>query len=103
MKRTNIMLGDEQHQALKSYAKKENRTIGKLVREAIDTVYGNKDSLEQRRDVSLKAYQEGLISLGKLAEVLGIDPAAARLYLRDRGIPLRVQDSADLPRDAANA
>jgi predicted HTH domain antitoxin len=103
MKRTNIMLDNDQHRTLKAYAQKENRTIGKLVREAIDSAYGNKDRLEQRREVSLKAYQEGLISLGKLAEVLGLDPVAARLYLRERKIRLLVQDSDDFRSDAAHA
>lgn len=103
MKRTNIMLDDDQHRSLKAYAQKEKRTLGGLVREAIDTTYGKKDSLDLRRDVALKAYQEGLISLGKLAEVLGLDPLSARLYLQERKISLRVQDLEDIRRDAAHA
>jgi len=103
MKRTNIMLGDAQHRALKVYAQHEKKTLGLLVREAIDTAYGKKDPLDLRRDISLKAYQEGLVSLGKLAEVLGLDPVSARLYLRERKISLRVQDREDIRRDAQHA
>ena len=103
MKRTNIMLDDEQHRSLKAYAQKENRTIGGLVREAIDTTYGSKDKLARRRETALNAYQEGLISLGKLAEVYGLDPQSARLYLRERNIPLRVQSIEEIRRDAENA
>ena len=103
MKRTNIMLDEDQHRSLKAYARKEGRTIGGLVREAIDTTYGAKDRLEQRKEIALNAYREGLISLGKLAEVIGLDPVSARLYLRERGIPLRVQDIEDIRRDAENA
>lgn len=103
MKRTNILLDDEQHRSLKTYARKEKRTLGRLVREAIDTTYGKKDSLDIRRDIALKAYQEALISLGKLAEVLGLDPLSARLYLQEHKIGLRVQDLEDIREDAAHA
>lgn len=103
MKRTNIMLDDEQHSSLKALARKEKRTIGGLVREAIDAAYGAKDKLEQRKATALNAYREGLISLGKLAEVLGLDPMSARLCLQERKIPLLIQDVEGIRRDAANA
>jgi predicted HTH domain antitoxin len=103
MKRTNIMLKDDQLKKMKLYARKEGTTLGGLVRDAIDTVYGKKDALEQRKQVALSAYQEGFISLGKLAEVLGLDPVSARNYLRERDIPIHSQDREDLARDAENA
>jgi|APFre7841882590_1041340.scaffolds.fasta_scaffold103457_2 predicted HTH domain antitoxin len=103
MKRTNIMLTEEQHKKMKAYAKKERRTLGHMVRDALDTVYREKNSMEQRRQVALNAYQEGLISLGKLSEVLGVDPLSARLYLKEQHIPLQVQDLKDISRDAADA
>ncbi|MBM3298012.1 MAG: hypothetical protein FJY83_10505 [Candidatus Aminicenantes bacterium] len=103
MKRTNIMLGDDQHKKLKDYARREGRTLGELVREAIDSSYKRKDPLEERRRVALSAYQEGFISLGKLAEVLGLDPLSARNYLRERRILLRTQDVEELAGDAKNA
>lgn len=103
MKRTNIMLTEEQHKKMKAYAKKERRTLGSIVRDALDTVYREKNTMEQRRQVALNAYQEGLISLGKLSEVLGVDPLSTRLFLKERHIPLQVQDLKDISRDAADA
>jgi predicted HTH domain antitoxin len=103
MKRTNILLKDDQHKKLKLYAKKEGATLGELVRDALDVVYRKKDPIEQRRGVALSAYREGFISLGKLAEVMGLDPVSARNYLRKKGIPVRAQDRSDLASDAKNA
>lgn len=103
MKRTNIMLTEEQHKKMKVYAKKKGRTLGRMVRDALDTVYREKNTMEQRRQVALNAYQEGLISLGKLSEVLGVDPLSARLFLKEQNIPLQVQDLKDISRDAADA
>lgn len=103
MKRTNIMLSAEQHRAVKAYARKEGKTLGRMVREALDVAYRKKDPLEARRETALNAYREGLISLGKLAEVLGLDPVSARFYLKERGVPLGVQDRGELDGDAANA
>jgi len=85
------MLNDEQHKKLKLYAQKEGRTLGELVRDALDTAYMKKDALEQRKQVAIDAYREGFISLGKLAEVLGIDPVSTRNYLIEHGIPIRGQ------------
>lgn len=103
MKRTNIMLSEDQHRKLKIYAKKEGRTLGGLIRDALDVVYKKKDVLEQRRQVALSAYKEGFISLGKLAEVLGLDPVSARNYLKEHDKPLHSQDLKDLKQDTENA
>jgi len=103
MKRTNIMLDDDQHKKLKLYARKEQTTLGGLVREALDVVYSKKDAVERRRQVALSAYQEGFISLGKLAEVLGLDPISARDYLREHGIPVHAQSLPELAQDVENA
>ena len=103
MKRTNILLKDDQHKKLKLYAKREGATLGELVRDAVDVVYKKKDPLEQRREVALSAYREGFISLGKVAEVLGLDPVSARDYLRGRGISVSGQDVGELTSDAKNA
>jgi predicted HTH domain antitoxin len=103
MKRTNIMLGEEQHKKLKAYAKKEGRTLGELVREAVDASYKKKDSLEQRKQVALSAYKEGFISLGKLAEVLGLDPVSARVYLKGLGIAILGPDRKEVAQDSKNA
>ncbi len=102
MKRTNIMLTDEQHRKLKSYAKRGEGTLGGLVREALDVTYG-KDALEHRKSVALEAYKEGLISLGKLSEVLGLDVVSARLYLKKHGIRIMLQKQSEVLQDAVNA
>lgn len=103
MKRTNIMLSDDQHKKLKCYAKREGRTLGGLVRDALDVVYKKRDRLEQRRKVAVSAYNEGFISLGKLAEVLGLDPVSTRNYLKEHGIPNQSQGMEDLAQDSENA
>jgi predicted HTH domain antitoxin len=103
MKRTNIMLTENQHKTLKAYARKEGKTLGNMVRDALDVVYKKKDVLERRRQTALDAYREGLISLGKLAEILGLDPVSARLYLKDLGIPVQAQDKSGAAGDAAGA
>lgn len=102
MKRTNIMLTDEQHKRLKSYASKRDGTLGGLIREALDVTYG-KDVLEHRKSVALEAYKEGLISLGKLSEVLGMDIISARRYLKKQGIRILMQKPSDVLQDAVNA
>jgi predicted HTH domain antitoxin len=103
MKRTNIMLSDDQHKKLKRYAQREGRTLGGLVRDALDVVYKKKDRLEHRRQVAVSAYCEGFISLGKLAEVLGLDPVSTRNFLKDQGISVLSQDLKGLTQDAKDA
>jgi len=103
MKRTNIMLTENQHKTIKAYARKEGKTLGNMVREALDVVYKKKDILERRKQTALDAYGEGLISLGKLAEILGLDPVSARLYMNEMGIPLQVQDRSEISSDAVDA
>ena len=97
------MLSEDQHKKLKRYAQREGRTLGGLVRDAIDIVYKKRDRLEQRRKVAINAYQEGFISLGKLAEVLGLDPVSTRNYLSEHGIPIQSQDLESLTHDLKNA
>lgn len=103
MKRTNIMLTDDQHKKLKASSKREGRTLGELVRGAVDYAYAKKDSIEHRKLVALEAYKEGFISLGKLAETLGLDVVSMRLYLKEHNIPLRTQEPLEIKQDTVNA
>ncbi len=103
MKRTNVLLTDSQHKAVKAYAKRKGKTLGRMVREALDVAYQKKDPLERRKETAIAAYREGFISLGKLSEVLGMDPISARSYLKETGLPLLVQDIDEVKRDAENA
>ncbi len=77
--------------------------MGELIRDAIDQVYQSKDAVEKRMDLAMEAYKEGLLSLGRLAEVLGMDPVSTRDYLFEKGIPLRSQDYEDILKDITNA
>jgi predicted HTH domain antitoxin len=103
MIRTNIMLTPQQHQILKRQATSSHRTLGELVREAIDNAFGSRDVVECRKKTAIDAYREGFISLGKLAEALGIDPVSTRQYLRERKIQILSQEEVDIRSDAANA
>ncbi len=103
MRRTNIILTDEQHKKLKSYAIKERKTLGELVRDAVDITYKKKNSLEHRKSVAIDAYKEGIISLGKLSEILGVDVVSTRLYLKEHRIPIKVQEPYEIKQDAMNA
>lgn len=102
MIRTNIMLTPQQHTFLKNQALCQHRTLGELVRDAINSAYPP-DSVERRRQTALAAYQEGFISLGKLSETLGLDPISTRDYLRERKIRLMTPEEVELATDAANA
>lgn len=102
MIRTNVMLTPQQHFNLKRMATSMHRTLGELVRDAIDTTFP-RDSIDRRRQVAMAAYREGFISLGKLAESLGVDPYTARSYLLEHHIPLMIQDASDITSDAGNA
>jgi predicted HTH domain antitoxin len=86
MKRTNVLFTEEQHKKLKAYSRQQGRTMGDLVREAVDTAYRKRDLLDGRRQVAVDAYREGFISLGKVAEVLGLDPMSAREHLAAVGV-----------------
>jgi len=102
MIRTNIMLTNEQHALLKVQSRLKKRTLGDLVRDAVDTAF-LADPVLRRHQIALAAYQEGLISLGKLAESLGLDPLSARGYLREQGIAVAMPDATEAVADAANA
>ncbi|MDZ4184702.1 MAG: UPF0175 family protein [Desulfuromonadales bacterium] len=102
MIRTNVMLTPQQHTALKQMATARHRTLGELVRDAIDSTFTT-DSVERRHQVALAAYTEGFISLGKLAEALGVDPLTARNYLHERGIEPQMQTVDEIMADAAHA
>jgi len=103
MKRTNIMLTDEQHSFLTRIARKEGSTLGEKIREAINRVYNMNDYLQRKKEIAIEAYKEGLISIGKLSEILGLDPVSTRNYLKSKSIKLTAQDKKELLRDIVNA
>ena len=52
---------------------------------------------------AIQSYVEGIISLGRLAEILDTDPVSLRDILREHGILLQVQDKIDIATDVENA
>ena len=97
------MLTDNQYRKLKLLSRKEGRTISELVRSAIDAAYAGMDSIKHRNQFVIQCYKEGFISLGRLAEYLGIDIIDARLYLKKHDIQLGVQESHEVEQDTMNA
>lgn len=81
MKRTQILLPDNLHRKLLRQAKVRKASVGDLIRQAVERAY-----FVGLDDLALVAYRNGLISLGKLAEISGTDPARALDLLREKGI-----------------
>jgi predicted HTH domain antitoxin len=103
MKRAHIILTDDQHHILKLQAERERKSLARLVREAIDVFCKQQEHLKNRQIVALDAYKEGLISFGKLSEILDMDLMSLRSYLANREISLNAQDLREILRDAAHA
>ena len=100
MKRTQILLPDAVHRRLTKQAKASKTSVGDLIRRAVERVY-----VVRLDELALVAYRNGLISLGKLAELSGSDPARTLGLLREHGVtPLfGPETSAEARRDAAVA
>ena len=81
MKRTQILLPDELHRKLLRQAKARKTSMGELIRQAVERLYA-----PRLDELALAAYRNGLIGLGKLAELSGSDPTRALDLLRERGI-----------------
>lgn len=86
---------------LKAVSRTRKRTMGDLVRTAVVACYQTEFlGLTQSQADALSAYRGGYISLGKLAEVMGLSSLKARLWLAEHSI---VQNNAYHVQDAANA
>ncbi len=97
MKRTQILLPDDLHRKLLKHAKAHKTSMGDLVRRAVERAY-----FARLEELALVAYRNGLISLGKLAEISGTNPARALELLREKGIaPLLGPESAEEARQDA--
>ena len=72
---------------LKQVAGRRRVTVGELVRQAVQTCYQTEWlGLSAAQRQALEAYRGGFISLGKLAETMGLTPLKAREWLNERGI-----------------
>jgi predicted HTH domain antitoxin len=88
-------------QKLKVLAKKRSVPVGELVREAVASSYQlDLADLNDRQRMVVSAYQGGYVSLGKLAEEMGMTVLDARTWLTEHDIPQNNSFSDD---DAANA
>lgn len=88
-------------QQLKALAKKRSVPVGELVREAIASSYQlDLADLNDRRRMVVSAYQGGYVSLGKLAEEMGMTVLDARTWLTEHDIP---QNNSFSEHDASNA
>jgi hypothetical protein len=47
MKRTQLYLDEEEHKILKGLSRKTGKSVGQLVRDAVDEVYCDKNSIEK--------------------------------------------------------
>lgn len=82
-----IKLDLEMDEQLARLARARNSSKAALVRDAITAVYQVPvEELPVRQHRALSAYQGGYISIGKLAEVMGLHALALRTWLEERGI-----------------
>ncbi len=87
--------------SLKSIAKRRKQTVGELVRQAVQSRYqADRLGLTDRQRHALEAYEGGYISIGKLAEAMGLTSWEARQWLNEHGVPQNTAFSED---DVANA
>lgn len=88
-------------QKLKLLAKKRSVPVGELVREAVVASYQLElADLNERQHAVVSAYQGGYVSIGKLAEDLGMTVFDARAWLSDHDI---AQNNSFADGDTANA
>lgn len=74
--------------SLKRLSRKRNKSVGSLVRQAILANYQlDLQGLSQRQHRAIEAYQGEYISLGKLAEEMGMNILKIRDWLEEHDIP----------------
>ncbi len=96
-----IKIKPELAAGLKALSKKRKTSVGELVRNAVLSCYQIElANLDERRKRALAAYQGGYISLGKLAEDMGMNVWELRKWLEEHEIPQNISFSED---DVKNA
>jgi DNA-directed RNA polymerase specialized sigma24 family protein len=82
-----VKLDPEEDRQLAALAREAGKSKGQLVREAIQSCYQtNLGALPRHQREALTAYRGGFISMGKLAETMGLSLAATRDWLAERGM-----------------
>ena len=96
-----VKLDAETNDNLKRLAYNQNKSKGQLVREAITACYqADFAGFSLKQTQALSAYRGGFISIGKLAEAMGMHVLELREWLNDHGIP---QNNAFSDMDSTNA
>lgn len=96
-----IKVSPEMAEGLKQLAKSRGQPVGELVRQALSSCYQTELlGLPRSQKLAVDAFLGGYLSLGKLAEKLGMHVLELRRWLNERGLPLNTSYSES---DAANA
>jgi hypothetical protein len=96
-----IKVTPELAKALKSLSQKRETSVGELVRQAIHSCYQlDLLNLNEKQRRAVEAFRGGYISLGKLAEEMGMSVWAIRKWLEEHDIP---QNNSFLEDDVKNA
>jgi len=86
---------------LKSLSKKRETSVGELVRQAVVSCYQlDLLNLNEKHRRALEAFKGNYISLGKLAEEMGMNVLNVRRWLKEHDIP---QNNSFLEDDLKNA
>jgi len=83
-----IKIKPELADGLKELSRKRATSVGELVRQAVISCYQIELlDLSEKQRRAIEAYQGGYISLGKLAEEMGMSVLKIREWLEEREIP----------------
>ncbi len=96
-----IKVTAEMAERLKALSRRLETPVGELIRQAVISRYQLELlDLPERQRHAVEAFRGGYISLGKLAEKMGMDVWGLREWLRDHEIP---QNNSFLESDIENA
>ena len=96
-----IKVKPELAKGLKALARKRETSVGELVRQAIISCYQiEMANLSDQQRRAIEAFQGGYISLGKLAEEMGMNIWNTRKWLIEHDIP---QNNSFFEDDVKNA
>jgi predicted transcriptional regulator len=86
-----IKVKPELAQGLKKLSSKRSTSVGELIRQAIVSCYQlDLLSLSEKQRRAVEAFQGGYISLGKLAEEMGLNVLQMRQWLQEHNISQNV-------------
>lgn len=93
-KTLHVKIDEETSELLGELARARKTTKGTLVREALVACYQLRlDELPVRHRRALEAYRGGYISIGKLAEVMGVHVLDLRAWLAEHGVQHNTETS----------